>query len=307
MSLPEPSPQVVDLDDFERQLREILSPRRRDRRLPGLSRIVGRNSGASQVVQLLPAPSQEARQSAAGGGEEASARNSERMAVSAAAGELGSPPSISPPAALASRRHRSLSSRALMLTVPAILLVIVSGIGLAMRGRSVAEVTREAPEIVGADNTPAAVPAPAPQAPVRPPMEAAALTTLSDRPADAAGATEQSPPEAVVVPPPASDMAKVEAAPQPSLPPPLPAEGSMLNAQRRIAAVSRQAEPTTIQDARLEEAPLPPVRPGRMAVANGELEEAPLPPIRPRMPATLASAHPTGAASHLRHGHAKAR
>ena len=128
MSLPEPSPQVVDLDDFERQLREILSPRRRDRRLAGLSRIAGRNSGGSQVLHLLPGPGKEARQPTPDGGEEASARNSNRLAVSAAAGEFGSPPSISSPAARAPRRHRSLSSRALMLTVPAILLVIVSGL-----------------------------------------------------------------------------------------------------------------------------------------------------------------------------------
>jgi SPOR domain len=279
MTLSETSVQGVDLDDLERQMRDVI-PKTSDDRLAEIARQIGRSLGGPP------------------GGRERAASVTPQPRVSAgsldedkALAEVGSPQGSkvpvdqslhddnlaripdAPDAVLSSRalkKRSPLSWRALALA--ALLLVVAGGVGLAvvMRAGPTDGSRSEAPVIKADDEPVQQVQVAADiHTPSQPALGTAVSSANPDQPIDSVAATNPAPPPTAVTPVgPAMPTAAAEASV--SDPPKPAAESSMIGTPHRASTVS--------------------IKPDGTIMAMGTPEAAPLPPSKPR---SLASTDPT--------------
>jgi hypothetical protein len=272
MTLSRTSVDGIDLDDLERQMRDV--PTGTDNRLAELARQVARSLGGLRGGREQAASATPQQRVSAGSLDE-----DKTHAEGASAQGLEVPIDQSlhddglarlpnaPEAALSSRaleKRGPLSSRALALV--AFLLVVAGGIGLAavMRAGPMNGAANEAP-VIKADIEPMQSHI---QTPARPTPGAAASLAQPDQRVDVV-ATNPTPPPAAVIPvvatmPMAASSVSLS---DPSTP---TTQSSMIGTPGRASKES--------------------VKPTATLVSKGTLETAPLPPTKPR---TLASTNPT--------------
>ena len=162
MTMSETSVPVIDLDDLEQQIRAVPLPKSRDDRLAELGRQVGRSLGAlpgcpERTASVAP----QLRMSATSYEDEAhaeigSARDSEVSVDQALHGDSVAWAPNTPDAALApriSKKRSRLSSHALALVVPLLLVTVGAGLLMVMRAGPMEGPGSKAP-VIKADSAP---------------------------------------------------------------------------------------------------------------------------------------------------------
>jgi hypothetical protein len=267
MTLSKTSVPTVDLDDIERQLREIAIPRSSDVGLAELARIVGQNLGRALLSRERgsPASVQPKVRAVAGkrhvkDGSAQGSRGSVEQALDGGVVPLGA----LAPRALKKRSH--LRSSALAFAVPVLLVTVGVGAAVVMRAGSMDELGSRAMAIVKADD-----------APVQEPQVAAGDQTASqwaigaagsppgpDQPIDVVAALGPAPPEATVIPA-APTMPIVSANVSLSEPPQPAAVSSIFGTPHRVYTVAVNTDLTVVSKGEPEVAPLPPAKPKTLA------------------------------------------
>jgi hypothetical protein len=280
MTLSETSVQAVDLDDLERQMRDVI-PKRSDDPLTELGRLVGRSLGGStggreQAASVTPHPKVSA------------GSLDEDKAHAEVESPLGSKVPVdqslhddnlaripnAPDAAFAPRALKKRSRlSSYMLALAALLLVVVGGVGLAvvMRAGPTDGSRSEAPVIKADDEPVQQVQVAADiQTPSPPALGAAVSSANPDQPIDVAAATHPATRPAAVTPvgpaiPTAAAEASVSDSPKPA------ADSSMIGTPHRASTVSIKPDATIMSKGTPEAAPLPPIKPKKLASMDGSV------------------------------------
>jgi hypothetical protein len=273
--------QAVDLDDVERQIREI-DPRSTEDRLAQLARIVGRNMGGvregpSSGGALRPSDREKKNDQEP---ENESAKGS-REWIEQALDTGAGPDSLRALAPRVSQDGSRRQSRALVLAVPILIVALGVSVVATMRTGPMANVENKTPVIKSDDVSVQEAPA---NAGAQPPSQ----------PAMGASGSSAQPIGAVVVVTPVP----LDAAPIPSTAP-MPV----------AANVTPPDPPQPVTDSSTYDTPrralMISVKPDLITTPKRETEMAPLPPTKPKTLAsrestTVRIAHGAGAASYLR-------
>jgi hypothetical protein len=271
MTMSKTSVQAVDLDNLERQMRDIAIFKRSDDRRAELARIVGQNLGGlptGRYASVLPFQSSIRDDMDEPQAEDGPAQDSEGSIGHALDGDsVGSVPDT-PDAALSrrpSRRRSHLSSRALALVVPLLLVTVGVGAAMMMRAGPMAGLGTRAPIIRadGASSQQVAHPAGAQ------PLSQSTLGTVGSptNPDQVVAAAKPVPPRDAVNP--AATTMPVVAA-DVSLPnPPQPwAENTAFDTPHRLATGAVKPDAAIMSKGKPEAAPLPPTKPRTLASAG---------------------------------------
>jgi hypothetical protein len=281
MALSKTRPQAVDLDDIEREIREIARKSSDDQLVAELAQMVGRNTGGVHVGPLRAGPLQASDRDKRNyqAPDDGSAQVSVVSAEQALDDVVEPRPDDACAAATIPGNRVRRQSRALGLAVPILLVTVGVGVAVAMRVAPTDGVGSEPPVIKAEDAT-------AQEARVTDPdlqMPAQSAIGATGSQIDVVGTTTPAPLDAAVPSP--SAMPTVAAnEPVPDAPQSA-AISSMFGTQHRVSTVS--------------------VKPDLAPASKGEPEVAPLPPTRPKTLAstdatTVRAGHTTPMASHPR-------
>ncbi|SEE15254.1 Sporulation related domain-containing protein [Rhizobiales bacterium GAS191] len=255
MTLSKTSVQAVDLDDLERQMRDVAIPKRSDDRLAELARIVGRNLGgivggreqAASAAPVQPAVRDGSFDEDEPHAEYGSAQDSDGSVDQSFDGDDVERVPDTSDTALAQRalKMRSLRSpRALALVVPFLLVTIGVGAAVVMRARPMDGLGSKAP-VIKADD-----------APLQQAKIAEGDQALSQSALEAAGSSGKSD-QLVVAAPSVSPPDLLQTAPG----------SSVFGTPHRVSTVSVKPDVTIVSKGKPEAAPLPPTKPRTLASA----------------------------------------